>query len=85
MAKLRHVQMASVCDANRAITPLLQALNARPFQKLPGSRFSVFTEIDAPALASLPLQPYENPPSGGEAGYNVDGRKLQVMHELAKD
>ena len=44
MAKLRHVQLASVLDANRAITPLLQALNAREFQKLPGSRHSVFTD-----------------------------------------
>lgn len=46
-------------DANRAITPLLKALNQRPFQKLPGSRYSVFTEIDASALSSLPLQAYE--------------------------
>ena len=59
MAKLRHVPLASVLDANRAIKPLLKALNERAFQKLPGSRHSVFTEIDAPALSSLPLQAYE--------------------------
>ena len=59
MARLRHVPMGSVFEANRAIAPLLQDLNARAFQKLPGSRYSVFTEIDAPALASLPLQAYE--------------------------
>ena len=59
MARLRNVPMASVTDANRALRPLLQDLNARAFQKLPGSRFSVFTEIDAPALGALPLQAYE--------------------------
>jgi transposase len=59
MAKLRNVPMASLAEVNRAIAPLLQALNARPFQKLPGSRLSVFTEIDAPVLSSLPLQAYE--------------------------
>ena len=51
--------MANVTNANRAVRPLLQDLNARAFQKLPGSRFSVFTEIDAPALGALPLQAYE--------------------------
>jgi transposase len=59
MAKLRHTSFASVFEVNRAIAPLLKDLNARPFQKLPGSRLSVFTEMDAPALSSLPLQRYE--------------------------
>ena len=59
MVKLRHTPLASVFDANRAITPLLHALNAREFQKLPGSRSSVFPEIDAPALSGLPLAAYE--------------------------
>lgn len=35
------------------------AVNDRPFQKLPGSRASVFAELDAPTLMSLPRQPYE--------------------------
>ena len=59
MVKLRHTPLASVFDANRAILPLLHALNAREFQKLSGSRRSVFTEIDAPALSGLPLAAYE--------------------------
>ena len=59
MARLRHVAFASIGEVNRAIAPLLQDLNSRPFQKLPGSRRSVFLEIDAPALSSLPLQRYE--------------------------
>ncbi len=59
MAKLRHVPLSSVAEVNRATAPLLKALNERSFQKLPGSRASVFAEIDAPALSSLPLQAYE--------------------------
>jgi transposase len=40
---------SAVQDVNLAITPLLKDLNARLFQNLPGSRLSVFTELDAPA------------------------------------
>ena len=59
MARLRHQQFATVQDVNEAMAPLLERLNARPFQKLPGSRASTFAELDAPALLPLPLQPYE--------------------------
>jgi transposase len=38
--------------------PLLLALNARPFKKLPGSRHSLFATLDRPALQPLPAQPY---------------------------
>ena len=34
-------------------------LMQRGFQKLPGSRASVFAQIDAPALMALPVQPWE--------------------------
>ena len=50
MARLRRTSFASVAEVNRAIAPLLADLNARPFQKLAGSRLSVFTEVDAPAM-----------------------------------
>jgi transposase len=59
MARLRHAPLGDLGAANRAITPLLAELNARAFQKLPGSRASVFAEIDAPALAPLPARRYE--------------------------
>ncbi len=59
MARLRHQQFGSVHEVNAAMTPLLTRLNDKPFQKLPGSRASTFTEIDAPALLPLPLQRYE--------------------------
>lgn len=59
MARLRHVRLTDLASANRAIKPLLQDLNNRPFQKLPGSRASVFAQVDAPALRALPGQRYE--------------------------
>jgi transposase len=59
LARLRHARLADLGAANRAIAPLLTELNARVFQKLPGSRASVFAEIDVPALAALPTRRYE--------------------------
>lgn len=59
LARLRKIQFTSVEEVNDAIAPLLQWLNQRTFQKLPGSRASVFAQIDAPALMALPVQPWE--------------------------
>jgi hypothetical protein len=59
MARLRHQRFDSVHEVNEAMAPLLMRRNEKLFQKLPGSRASTFTEIDAPALLSLPLQRYE--------------------------
>ena len=59
MARLRKFQFASVQEVNDAIEPLREWLNQRAFQKLPGSRASVFAQIDAPTLMALPVQPWE--------------------------
>jgi transposase len=59
LARLRKLQFASVDEVNEAMAPLLEHLNGRPFQKLPGCRASVFKEIDAPALMALPPQAWE--------------------------
>ena len=59
LMRLRHQRFASVDDVNEAIGPLLEQLNLKLFQKLPGSRASAFNELDAPALQPLPAQPYE--------------------------
>lgn len=48
----------SLDELNRAIRERIAALNARPFQKLPGSRDSAFAEERA-TLKPLPAQPYE--------------------------
>jgi transposase len=59
MMRLRHQRLDSIDAVNAAIRPLLEQLNAKPFQKLPGSRASVFAQIDAPALIPLPMQAWE--------------------------
>jgi transposase len=59
LARLRHQRFASVHEADCAIAALLPALNERAFQKLPGSRASVFAQIDRPALMALPVAHYE--------------------------
>lgn len=59
MACLRHQRFENVYEVNDAIMPLLKRLNERPFQKLPGSRASLFATIDKPALQPLPTQRYE--------------------------
>ena len=59
LARLRHHRFDTVAQVDAAIAELLPSLNQRPFQKLPGSRASVFAELDAPALMALPSQRYE--------------------------
>jgi transposase len=59
LARLRHQTFFSLSELNGAIRELLVDLNARPFQKLPGSRKSAFESLDKPALKPLPDSPYE--------------------------
>jgi transposase len=58
LARLRHQRFFSLDELNAAIRPLLTDLNERPFQKLPGSRRSVFEALDRPAMRALPATPY---------------------------
>jgi len=59
LARLRRQRFFSLAEVNTTIRPLLAALNARPFKKLPGSRQSAFEEFDRPALRPLPATRYE--------------------------
>lgn len=59
LARLRHHHFESVHEVDEAIAQLLPMLNERSFQKLPGSRASVFVELDRPALSALPNSRYE--------------------------
>ncbi len=56
--RLRKRVFHGLGELNAAIRELLDDLNARPFQKLPGSRRSAFEEIDRPAMQALPSSPY---------------------------
>jgi transposase len=59
LARLRNRQFFSLHQFNQAIAKLLEDLNNKPFQKLPGSRKSAFESLDRPALNPLPAQPYQ--------------------------
>jgi transposase len=59
LARLRNHTFFALAELNQAIRELLAQLNSRPFQKLPGTRHSLFQELDKPALQSLPSTPYE--------------------------
>ena len=58
LARLRHQRFFSLHELNAAIRPLLDQLNDRPFQKLPGSRRSMFESLDSPAMRALPATRY---------------------------
>lgn len=59
LAPLRNRTFFSIGEANRAIAPLLQALNQREMAHLGKSRQALFEELDQPALRPLPVRPYE--------------------------
>jgi transposase len=59
LASLRHRRFFSLAEANKAIAELLHELNNKPFQKLEGSRRSLYETLDRTALKPLPAQRYE--------------------------
>ena len=59
LARLRNLTFFSIEEANRAIAEQLEALNLKPFDKLSGSRRSLYETVDKPALQPLPARPYE--------------------------
>jgi len=59
IAKLRHSTFLSLDELGEAIHAEVQILNNQPFQKLPGSRRSVFLETEQHELMKLPATRYE--------------------------
>jgi len=59
IARLRHRTFYGLGELNVAIRELVDWLNRRPFKKLPGSRLSLFEELEWPVLRPLPAQRYE--------------------------
>jgi transposase len=55
LAPLRHHTFFGLADLNEAIAKQLEILNNRPFEKLDGTRKSLFETLDKPALKPLPL------------------------------
>ena len=59
LALLRNHTFFSLAELNTEIARLLDSLNDRPFQKLDGTRRSLFESVERPALKPLPTTPYE--------------------------
>ena len=59
LAPLRNRTFFSLVELNGALATATAALNGGRFQKLAGSRRSLFATLDRPALLPLPLTPYE--------------------------
>ncbi len=58
LAPLRDRTFFSLAEAQRAMAPLLEALNQKEMQHLGKSRCQLFEELDQPALLPLPEHPY---------------------------
>jgi transposase len=59
LAPLRNRVFFALPELNQEIELLLKQHNERPFQKIPGSRWSLFQEIEKSTLRPLPLYPFE--------------------------
>lgn len=89
LAALRNRTFTSLTELNEAIRRLLDRLNGRPFQKLPGSRRSMFETLDRPALRSLPAAPYvyeewSRARVGIDYHVDVDGHFYSVPSSLVR-
>jgi transposase len=87
LACLRNRTFFSIGEANMAIAELLEKLNNKPFQKMDGSRRSLYEELERPVLRPLPAHRYEY----GEWSKHkvnidyhieVDDHRYSVPHEL---
>lgn len=56
---LRRQKFFSLAELNRAIRELLDQLNRKPFQRLPGNRFTAWIESEQAALMPLPNERYQ--------------------------
>ena len=59
IAKLRHSRFLSLEELAQAVHAEVESLNDQPFQKLPGSRRSVFVSTELHELSRLPSRRYE--------------------------
>jgi transposase len=88
--RLRNRVFTSLGELNGEIRELLVSINAKPFQKLPGSRQTAFETLDRPAMKPLPITPYEYAEFrrfrvGLDYRINIDGRQFSVPFRLARE
>lgn len=90
IAALRNRKFFSLEEANEAVRLLLKELNEKPFQKMDGSRESLFHNQERPALRPLPASPYEiyewkKARVGIDYHVEVDGHYYSVPHRYVKE
>lgn len=59
IAKFRNQTFFSFFELNKTIKDTIDDINNRPFQKMEGSRRSLYESVEKPALMPLPAEPYE--------------------------
>ena len=90
LAALRNHTFFSIVELNQAIAEKLAELNNRKFQKMDGTRRSLYETIDRPALKPLPSIPYEYA-EWKKARVNIDyhieieGHYYSVPYQLVKE
>ena len=89
LAALRNRTFFSLAELNDAIAWLLERLNQRAFRKLPGSRRSLFEQLDRPALRPLPAERYvfaewKKVRVNIDYHVEVDGHYYSVPHALVR-
>lgn len=89
LAAMRNEIFFSVLEFNQSLWKRLEALNAHPFQKLPGSRTTLFQELEQSALKVLPLYPYDYADwkilkVDGSYHVDIDGHYYSVPYSLSK-
>jgi transposase len=96
LAPLRDRTFFSIAELNDEIRRLLMELNERPFctgtgaEKLPGSRRTMFEEVERPALRPLPSLPYSfatwmKRRAGLDYHVEIEGHYYSVPFQLAKN
>ena len=78
LARLRNRRFYSLGELNLEVRKLLAVVNQKPFKKMPGSRQSVFEEVERLALRPLPIRPYE-------FATFMRGRKVHIDYHVEVD
>jgi hypothetical protein len=89
LARLRNQRFFSLAELNNAIADLLEELNTRQFQKLPGTRRQAFESLDRPCMKALPALRFELPQrktTRANIDYNIsfDDRLYSVPFALRR-
>jgi len=90
LARLRHQRFSTLAALNVAIATLLTDLNTRPMRRLGVSRRHLFEELDRPALAALPGEPFvyaewRRRRVGLDYHVDIEGHYYSAPHRLLRE